>query len=167
MKKQALSLSIKTKKDTQIFTVKWKEATGEERQCKSMDFPRPELLDTLTAFLPLLPNYTGIPADNIKWAEIAGGNFEYTKGGAVTLSLGVAVVIKGVGGYTFKSPELTVDLEHADINTAEDWRDKYSALAKFLHDEIIMYAEGKRAQGNLFVEEGETDAGMDTYGAGA
>ena len=118
--------------------------------------PRPELLDTLTAFLPLLPNYTGIPADNIKWAEIAGGNFEYTKGGAVTLSLGVAVVIKGVGGYTFKSPELTVDLEHADINTAEDWRDKYSALAKFLHDEIIYYAEGKRAQGTLFEpQEGE------------
>ena len=148
MKKKALSVSIKTKKETTIYTVKWKEATGEERQCKSTDFPRPELEDTIGAFIPLLSDFTGIPKNNIR--------FEYTKSGAATLSLGVAVGISDVGSYTFKSPEIAVDLEHADINTAETWREKYSALAKFLHDEIIYYAEGKRAQGTLFEpQEGE------------
>ena len=156
MKKKALSVSIKTKKETTVYTVKWKEATGEERQCKSTDFPRPELEDTIEAFMPLISDFTGIPKSNIRWAEIAGANFEYTKSGAATLSLGVAVGISDVGSYTFKSPEIAVDLEHADINTAETWREKYSALAKFLHDEIIYYAEGKRAQGTLFEpQEGE------------
>lgn len=150
MKKKALSVSITEKKETKIYTVRWKEPTGEERQCKSIEYPRPELEDTLDAFIELLPNFTGIPKGNIQWAEISGGNFEYTKAGTIMLSLGVAVGIVEVGTYKFKSPELTVDLEHADINTAEHWREKYSALAKFLHDEIIMYAEGKRAQGTLF-----------------
>ena len=162
MKKQALSVSIKTKKETVIYTVKWKEATGEERQCKSAEPPRPELEDTIEGFYPLLSNFTGIPDANIKWAEIAGANFEYTKSGTATLSLGVAVGIRDVGSYTFKSPEVPVDLEHADINTAETWQEKYSALAKFLHDEIIFYAEGKRAQSTLnFTAEEEADNAVD------
>ena len=131
--------------------------------CKSCEFPRPELPNTLEAFAKFIPEIVMWPKDNVRWVEIAGATFEYSKvSDTPYLSLGAAVGLENGLAIKFESPALSVDMEHSDINTAVEWRQKYDALAKMLHDEIIMYAEGKRAQTELeFEEEGQ---GNDTTG---
>ena len=156
--KQALGISIKTKKEIKTYTVRWRE-NGEERQCKSIEYPRPELDDTLDAFVEFIPDIAGITKEKMVWAEIAGATFEYAKDGTASLSLGVAVGIVGTGEINFKTPGIPVDFDGADINSAETWLEKYGALAQFLHDEIIMYAEGKRAQSELAFDT--VEAGQD------
>ena len=155
--KQALGVSIRQKSDgTATYTCKWKEGT-EERRCKSVEFPRPELesaLDSLGTYIPLI---CMIPAENIRRTYTAGATFEYTKAGITLLTLGVQLELTNGASFEFTSPVVSVDLEHADPIAAQTPAEKISALAKELHDEIIMYAEGKRAQQSLEFEDGEQE----------
>lgn len=156
MEKRALSISIKEKKDVKFYTVTWQEATGEERRCKSSEYPRPELEGYLDAMAEFIPWMTTIPKENINWIEIAGANFEYSKSGVPYLTLGVSLGVNAglttVNCFAFKSPQLPVDLKHANIENPQTIPEKFSALAKLLHDEIIYYADGSRAQTTLFDE---------------
>lgn len=156
--KQAISVTVKEKKDIELWTVKWKNRpNGEEMTLKSFDFPRPELPAALSAFIEFIPDILMIPRINIRWCEIAGANFGYDKKGRVHLSLGVAVQFQNLLEIKFVSPELLVDLDQ-DEDTAEDWRERYSVLARVLNDEIIRYAEGDRAQLKLDFEGEENES---------
>lgn len=157
MKKRALSVTIKEKKEVKYYTVAWQEANGEERRAKSCEWPRPELEAYLDGMAEFIPWMTTIPKENIAWVEIAGANFEYSKSGVPYLSLGVSIGVRAGlttnNGFAFKSPQLPVDLEHANTENPETIPDKFSGLAKLLHDEILRYAEGDRAQTTLFDED--------------
>ena len=102
-------------------------------------------LDAMAEFIPWM---TTIPKENINWIEIAGANFEYSKSGVPHLTLGVSLGVNAglttVNCFAFKSPQLPVDLKHANIENPQTIPEKFNALAKLLHDEIIYYAEVAR-----------------------
>ena len=80
MAKKALGVSIREKSDgTRVYTVRWEEFGGEERQCKSREFPRPELEGTLEAFGQFIPYLCLIPASRINYTTIAGASIKYPK----------------------------------------------------------------------------------------
>lgn len=56
---RAVSISIKEKKEIIQYTVKWqKTPNGEELSCKSCEFPRPELIETMRDFAQFIPIIT-------------------------------------------------------------------------------------------------------------
>ena len=151
--KQALGVSIRQKQDgTVTYTCKWLEGT-EERRCKSGEFARPELESALDALGTYIPFICMIPKENIRNTYMAGATFEYPKTGLPLISLGAAIKLENGCYFEFTTPAVNVDLNHADPTTAETPFEKISALAKELHDEIIMYSEGKRAQQSLGLDE--------------
>lgn len=154
MAKKALGVSIREKSDgTRVYTVRWEEFSGEERQCKSREFPRPELEDTLEAFGEFIPHLCLIPRDGIQHMTIAGATFKYPKEGLPHMTLGVSLTLGNGLDFSFESPEMSIWMDDYTLETANNWAEKYSALAKLLSDEIIMYAEGKRAQQSLDLEQ--------------
>ena len=155
--KQALSVSIRRKSDgTVIYTCKWKEG-NEERRCKSGEFARPELESVLESLGDYIPFICMIPKENIRNTYMVGATFEYPKTGLPLISLGAAITLKNGCDFEFTTPAVNVNLNHADPTAAETPFEKISVLAKELHDEIIMYAEGKRAQQSLEFEDGEQE----------
>lgn len=155
---RAISINVKQKKETLVYTVKWQKTQGgEELQCKSIEFPRHELLETLTAFGEFIPEICMIPKENLKWVKIAGATYEYDKNGFIFVSLGVAVGLTNQKELKFETPGLMVDYEHMDHESSSNWRTAYSALAKSLNDEILLYAQGKRAQGELFEDRNDEE----------
>ena len=155
MAKKALGVSIREKSDgTRVYTVRWEEFNGEERQCKSRELPRPELEDTLADFGEFIPHLCLIPRDGIQYMTIAGATFKYPKdGGLPYLTLGVSLTLGNGLDFSFESPEMSIRMDDYTLETANNWAEKYSALAKLLSDEIIMYASGKRAQQSLDLEQ--------------
>jgi hypothetical protein len=86
---------------------------------------------------------------------IAGATFKYPKdgGGLPHLTLGVSLTLGNGLDFSFESPEMSIRMDDYTLETANNWAEKYSALAKLLSNEIIMYAEGKRAQQSLDLEQ--------------
>lgn len=164
---KAISVSIKQKKEDTLYTVKWEELVNEhmeERQCKSTDFPRPELDNTLTALGEYIPDMCCIIKDQIRFLEVAGGTFEYTKVGTF-LTLGVAISLKNGKSFDFRSPATMVNMK-MQINKATTPEERFSALAAMLHDEILLYAQGQRAQTTLGLEGWTAEVIEDEEGGG-
>lgn len=158
--KRALSINIKEKSDgTNIYTVKWQEGQMlEERQCKSKEFPRPELIEVLGNFKEFVSVITMIPQEVIHFVVITGATFDYDdKTGNESLSLGVYIALNTTRVLEMKMPPVMVELGPYTLENAKTWLEKYSALAKVLHDEILLYAEGKRAQTELDFEGDNED----------
>lgn len=167
MTKKAISVSIKEKKEETIYTVKWEELVNErmeERQCKSTDWPRPELNDTLDALGEFIPDMCCIVKDKIRYLEIAGATFEYAKAGTL-LTLGVAISLLNGNSFDFRSPATLINMG-AQINDATTPEERFSALAVMLHDEILRYAQGERAQTTLELEGITAEAVEDEEGGG-
>lgn len=156
MKKRAKSITIKEgKRGTKHYTVAWQEANGEERRTKSCEPSRPTLEAYLSAMAAFIPWITTIPEKNIAWAEIAGAKFNYSPTtGMAYLSLKVAIGVKAGMSvdncFGFTTPELPVDLDHANTDNPTSIAEKFTGMAKLLHDEILLYADGYRAQMSLF-----------------
>ena len=156
MGKRALGVSIREKADgTKVYIVRWEEYGGEERQCKSREFPRPELEGTLEAFGQFIPYLCLIPASRINYTIIAGASIKYPKTGHPTLTLGVSLGLENGLDFDFESPAVPLHMEKYTLENAQTWAEKCSAMAKLLCDEIIFYAEGKRAQQQLEFEQKE------------
>ena len=86
---RAVSISVKEKNEIPFYTVKWqKEPNGEEMQCRSSEFPRPELISALSGFGEFIPIMCMIPKENIRYVIIAGATFTY-KDKNMGLNLGV------------------------------------------------------------------------------
>jgi hypothetical protein len=94
-----------------------------------------------------------IKKENIRYVIIAGATFVY-KDNNVGLFLGVQMEL--TNGYTleFKTPVKRLDMDNPDLQQSTNWEDRYTKLAMKLGEEILLYAQGKRAQQNLeFAEE--------------
>lgn len=157
--KQAISISVKEKNDLLQYSVRWKnKPNGEEGSCKSFEYPRPELLQALGAFKEFVPLICGIPKDAIQRAYIAGATFGYNKSGEmIDLTLGVCLAMGNGRCLDIKTPEQKLRLDNPDLEESTMWEDRFTKQAKILHDEIVLYADGKRAQTELQFEENEDD----------
>ena len=155
---RAVSISVKEKNEIPFYTVKWqKEPNGEEMQCKSAEFPRPELISALSGFGEFIPIMCMIKKENIRYVVIAGATFVY-KDNNVGLFLGVQLEL--TNGYTleFKTPVKRLDMDNPDLQQSTNWEDRYTKLAMKLGEEILLYAQGKRAQQNLEFAEENSDS---------
>jgi hypothetical protein len=149
MKKKAISISVKEKNEVLQYSVKIKNGS-EESGCKSFEYPRPELIKTLKDFGEYIPLLMGIPKQYIRSAGIAGATFGYTKDGEMNgLSLGVLLLMNNGRAFEFKTPEIKLRLDSPDLQESTMWEDRFTKQALALNDEIILYAEGKRAQTEL------------------
>lgn len=156
--KQAISISIKEKNDILQYSVRWKnKPNGEEGSCKSFEFPRPELLQALNGFAEYVPFIFGIPKEVIGKIYIAGATFIYDKAEEmVGLTLGTCLVMQNGRCIDIKTPEQRLRLDNPDLEESTMWEDRFTKDAQILHDEIVLYADGKRAQTELqFDEEGD------------
>lgn len=155
---RAVSISVKEKNDIPFYTVKWqKEPNGEEMTCKSCEFPRPELIETMRDFDQFIPIITLIPKDKIRSVIIAGATFVY-KDENIGLYLGVQVELANGFSLEFKTPVKRIDSENPDLEQSTTWEDRYTKLAMKLGEEILLYAQGKRAQTELnYEKQGEED----------
>lgn len=155
---RAVSISVKEKNDILFYTVKWqKEPNGEEMTCKSCEFPRPELIETMENFNQFIPIITLIPKDKIRSVIIAGATFVY-KDENIGLYLGVQVELANGFSLEFKTPVKRIDPENPDLEQSTTWEDRYTKLAMKLGEEILLYAQGKRAQTELnYEKQGEED----------
>lgn len=156
---RAVSISIKEKNDNILqYTVKWqKEPNGEEMTCKSYEFPRPELIATMRDFAQFIPIITLIPKDRIRDVIVAGATFVY-KDANISLSLGVQIELANGFCLEFKTPVKRIDPENPDLEQSTNWEDRYTKLAIKLGEEILLYAQGKRAQQNLEFAEENSDS---------
>jgi hypothetical protein len=155
---RAVSINVKEKNEIPFYTVKWqKEPNGEEMQCKSSEFPRPELISALSGFGEFIPIMCMIKKENIRYVIIAGATFVY-KDNNVGLFLGVQMEL--ANGYTleFKTPVKRLDMDNPDLQESTNWEDRYTKLAMKLGEEILLYAQGKRAQTNLEFAEENSDS---------
>lgn len=155
---RAVSISVKEKNEIPYYTVKWqKEPNGEEMQCRSSEFPRPELILALSGFGEFIPIMCMIKKENIRYVIIAGATFVY-KDNNVGLFLGVQMEL--TNGYTleFKTPVKRLDMDNPDLQESTTWEDRYTKLAMKLGEEILLYAQGKRAQQNLEFAEENSDS---------
>lgn len=149
MKKKAISISIKEKNEMRQYSVKIKYGS-EETGCKSFDYPRPELIKTLKDFGEYMPLLMGIPKQYIRETYITGATFGYTKDGEMNgLSLGVCLVMSNFRAFEFRTPEINLRLDNPDLQESTMREDRFTKQALALNDEIILYAEGKRAQTEL------------------
>lgn len=149
MKKKAISISVKEKNEILQYSVKIKNGS-EETGCKSFEYPRPELVKTLKDFGEYIPLLMGIPKQYIRSACITGATFGYTKDGEMNgLSLGVCLVMSNYRAFEFRTPEINLRLDNPDLQESTMWEDRFTKQALTLNDEIILYAEGKRAQTEL------------------
>ncbi|MBQ6481727.1 MAG: hypothetical protein IJI45_11465 [Anaerolineaceae bacterium] len=156
---RAVSISIKEKKDNILqYTVKWqKEPNGEELTCKSCEIPRPELIATMRDFAQFIPIITLIPKDRIRDVIIAGATFVYQNAN-IGLCLGTQVELANGFCLEFKTPVKRIDPENPDLEQSTNWEDRYTKLAIKLGEEILLYAQGKRAQTELnFEKQGAED----------
>jgi hypothetical protein len=151
---RAVSISVKEKNEIPFYTVKWqKEPNGEEMQCRSSEFPRPELISALSGFGEFIPIMCMIPKEHIRYVIIAGATFVY-KDKNVGLYLGVEMELTNGYVFDFKTPVRRLDIDNPDLQQSTNWEDRYTKLAMKLGEEILLYAQGKRAQQNLeFAEE--------------
>lgn len=155
---RAVSISVKEKNEIPFYTVKWqKEPNGEEMQCKSSEFPRPELISALSGFGEFIPIICMIKKENIRYVIIAGATFVY-KDNNVGLFLGVQLEL--TNGYTleFKTPVKRLDMDNPDLQKSTNWEDRYTKLAMKLGEEILLYAQGKRAQTELEFTNEDSDS---------
>ena len=157
MNKQAISISIKEKKEMLEYTVRWKnKPTGEEMMCKSFEFPRPELLEALENCGEYIPLICGIPKDHITRIIVAGATFLYTKENKVYgVVFGVSLIMTCGRVLDLKTPEMGIRVNNPDLDKSTMWEDRLTKQVMTLHDEIILYAEGRRGQTSLNFEEGE------------
>lgn len=157
---RAVSISIKEKNDNILqYTVKWqKEPNGEEMTCKSCEFPRPELIATMRDFAQFIPIITLIPKDRIRDVIIAGATFVY-KDANVGLCLGTQVELTNGFCLEFKTPVKRLDMDNPDLQESTNWEDRYTKLAMKLGEEILLYAQGKRAQTELEFEKEDSSNG--------
>lgn len=155
---RAVSISLKEKNDIVYYTVKWqKEPNGEEMQCKSAEYPRPELNAALQGFDEFIPIMCMVPEKNIRDILIAGATFIY-KEKNVGLCLGVQMELMNGYVFEFKTPVRRLDMDNPDLEQSTNWEDRYTKLAMKLGAEILLYAQGKRAQTNLEFAEENSDS---------
>jgi hypothetical protein len=121
-----------------------------------MEFPRPELMQALYDCGVFIPLICGIPKESIGRAAMAGATFIYSsKGELCSIVLGAALVMKAGRIWDIKTPEMGLRVDNPDLEQSTMWEDRLTKQALVLQDEIIMYAEGKRAQTVLnFEREG-------------
>lgn len=156
---RAVSISLKEKKEILYYTVRWQnEPTGEELQCKSAEFPRPELNAALQGFDEFIPIMCMIPKENIRDVLIAGATFVY-KEKNVGLCLGVEMELVNGCVFDFKTPVRRLDMDNPDLQESTNWEDRYTKLAMKLGEEILLYAQGKRAQTELAFDSEDSKNG--------
>lgn len=156
---RAISISVKEKKDVSQYTVKWqKNPGGEELQCKSCEYPRPELIQRLADFGEFIPIITLIPKEKIRWIVITGATYVYEDKNAFE-GLAVGVMMELANGHIleFRTPIKRLNKENPDLEQSTNWEDRYTKLAIELEKEILLYAKGDRAQGVLFEDKAAED----------
>lgn len=156
---RAVSISVKEKSEIPFYTVKWqKKPNGEEMQCRSSEFPRPELISALQGFAEFIPIICMIPKENIRYVIIAGATFVY-KDNNVGLYLGVQLELANNYVLDFKTPVRRLDMDNPDLQESTNWEDRYTKLAMKLGEEILLYAQGKRAQTELVFDSEDSKNG--------
>jgi Zn/Cd-binding protein ZinT len=105
-----------------------------------------------------------IKKENIRYIVIAGATFVY-KDNNVGLFLGVQMEL--TNGYTleFKTPVKRLDMDNPDLQESTNWEDRYTKLAMKLGEEILLYAQGKRAQTNFEFTETKEDSNSNELAA--